>query len=382
MRFEDKETVDGTDITIGRRIERKRGADGVMTDRVLSTYTAEYREPGTRERRIESLGVTTKREARRRAIEIQTQLEEGVRRRRPGKITVDQLIERFSEFNRTKGLASRSLAKYHADLDKLRRFCQERNIVLARSFGETEFYGFCEWLTTQGHKQGTTYASKTRSTAATIVLQAFKWGWRQKLLPEYALSGVRIPPGRARQQPCPTLDEVEAIASRLAGEDSEAVLVAVYAGLRVQEICQLRWEDIVFRDGVPATIHVRRGGADGPKDREARFVPLHERLKPVFDKPPPREGLVFPSLRDRTLLTRLKAAAKAAGFQGRITTHSLRHTFASTAAQRGIPMRLVLAWLGHASSATFEQYFHQLDEESAAAMHIMSSWPQRNGHHR
>lgn len=372
MKLIDKETVDGTRIVIGRRAQHRRGADGQREERVSATYTAVYRDMDG-QRRFEGLGVTTKREARRRAIEIQQRLEAGRTRAKRRRLTVDELIERYTAFNEAKGLAPKSLAKYAADLDKLQRFCKEKGIERADRFNEEAFHAFAAWLRTTTHKQGIEYRSKTVHTCLTVTKQLFNYGWRTGLLPEFALASVRTPPGRARVQPCYTEVEIKAMLDSTAGTLHAAIAILAYTGMRVGELEALRWRDVLLDRGELGVIHIRAGGAhNAPKDGEPRTVPISPKIRPLLVSLPREGERVLPGLRARTLLAQVKQAAKAAGIPGRVTVHGLRHSFASMCANRGLPYRLVLAWMGHSSSDILNHYYHLEDAESHAAMQALA----------
>ena len=204
----------------------------------------------------------------------------------------------------------------------------------------------------------------------------FKHGWKYKLLPVYELSAAELPSAKPAPQPCPTTKEVESIVERLDGIYSDAIAVLAYTGLRVGELLQLQWGDVLLDKGELGMLHIRRGGSNGStKTSRERFVPIHPRVRPVFDSLPPTDELVFPSLRDRTLLSKLKDGARRAGFAGNIKVHSLRHHFASTCANSRIPYRMSLAWMGHSSSSILDLYYHLHDEDSEAAMKTVAERP-------
>ena len=54
----------------------------------------------------------------------------------------------------------------------------------------------------------------------------------------------------------------------------------------------------------------------------------------------------------------LLAAAKAAGIEGGITLHPLRHAFCSHALMQGIDPRTVQKWMGHSDLKTTLRYAH------------------------
>jgi integrase len=69
-------------------------------------------------------------------------------------------------------------------------------------------------------------------------------------------------------------------------------------------------------------------------------------------------------------------AVRAAGLptgRGGVNFHSLRHSFASLAASRGVAARQVAAWMGHASEiVTVTTYTHLFVADSDAAVAAMA----------
>ena len=62
----------------------------------------------------------------------------------------------------------------------------------------------------------------------------------------------------------------------------------------------------------------------------------------------------------------VKAAAVRAGLPAAISAHWLRHAHASHALDRGAPIHLVQATLGHASVATTSRYLHARPSDSSS----------------
>jgi integrase len=107
--------------------------------------------------------------------------------------------------------------------------------------------------------------------------------------------------------------------------------------------------------------HVRLGGSNGTtKDKDARFVPIHPRIRPLIAALPKGGDHVFPGIRERQLLQRVKDLCgelkfpKAAEFK----LHSFRHHFASLCANRQVAYRKALSWLGHSDSSILQLYYH------------------------
>ncbi|UYV13492.1 MAG: site-specific integrase [Phycisphaera sp.] len=366
MKLVDREVVDGTSVTIGRKVHYRNTADGPVR-RVARAYSAVYAEAGSR--RFQGLGTTNKREARRRAIEIQKRLDAGERRTPPSRTTIVQLIDRYEAYNRDRDLAPKTRAKYTAEFDKLRRFCRESGITRADRFDAEAYAKFGAWLRQQTHKQGTSYASKSNYTTLTVCKQMFKWAWLQRLAPATSLASARLPTARPKPQPCFTTQQVEGMLGRCEGVTHAAIAILAYTGLRVGELEQLHWSDVHLEMGELGMLHVHRGGSSGStKDREARFVPIDPKIRPVLDALPRDDDLVLPELRARTLLAQIKRLCIKLGYGRSYKTHSLRHHFASSCANSSIPYRMALAWMGHSSSSILDLYYHLHDAESEAAM--------------
>ena len=62
----------------------------------------------------------------------------------------------------------------------------------------------------------------------------------------------------------------------------------------------------------------------------------------------------------------VKAAAARAGLSAAVSAHWLRHAHASHALDRGAPIHLVQATLGHSSVATTGRYLHARPNDSSS----------------
>ena len=73
-------------------------------------------------------------------------------------------------------------------------------------------------------------------------------------------------------------------------------------------------------------------------------------------------GHLHPSMVER-IVTK---AAQRAGVEGKVSPHWLRHSHATHALERGAPIHLVQATLGHASVATTGRYLHARPTDSSS----------------
>jgi integrase/recombinase XerD len=154
--------------------------------------------------------------------------------------------------------------------------------------------------------------------------------------------------------------------SKPEGHRNRAIIEVLFScGLRVSELCNLRFSDLFLEDGY---IHVR---GKGQKDR---LVPIAsstiDELRRWFQTRqhisarPGEEDYVFISphrgrhLSRVTIFHNIKEYALMAGIQKEISPHTFRHSFATHLLERGANLRGVQALLGHESIATTEIYLH------------------------
>ena len=129
-----------------------------------------------------------------------------------------------------------------------------------------------------------------------------------------------------------------------------------YAGLRLSEVRNLRWQDIDFEREV---IHLKT--AKGEKER---VIFLHKNLEKLLDMYGiRRSGLILTSERgrkynERTIQQIVKNAARKAGIRKKVTPHTLRHSFATHLLEAGADIRYIQQLLGHKSLRTTQIYTH------------------------
>src|SRR5262249_49091989 len=139
------------------------------------------------------------------------------------------------------------------------------------------------------------------------------------------------------------------------------------AGLRVSEACQLLWRNLHARgDAGQITVFGKNGRTRAiplPTEVWAELISRRGTAKaedPVF---PTRTGKRLDRGRVRVIVRR---AAERAGVAEGVSPHWLRHAHASHALDRGAPIHLVQATLGHGSVATTSRYLHARPGDSSA----------------
>ena len=161
-------------------------------------------------------------------------------------------------------------------------------------------------------------------------------------------------------------EEVERLVSA-ARDPLDLLIVALLfeTGLRAQEAVGLRLRDIDTRRR-----EIRVRNAKYGEERVVLYGPLTEQalaiwlaLNPGLGPDDPLLGISYSGL-----YKRLKTLARRAGLDPRrVRPHVLRHTFATEALRRGVPLPVVQRLLGHHDIKVTQIYLHLLDEDIRAA---------------
>lgn len=153
--------------------------------------------------------------------------------------------------------------------------------------------------------------------------------------------------------------EVAAIISRLENMKHRCMVALQYGcGLRVNELLNLRVVDV---DGDAALLFIRK--AKGNRDRRVKLSEsLLGLLRKYYGVYRPRlflfEGQGGGPYSANSVNAVLKRAAQQAGIQKKVSSHMLRHSYATHLLNQGVDLRLIQELLGHKSSRTTEIYTH------------------------
>lgn len=274
-------------------------------------------------------------------------------------------------------LSPHTVAAYRRDLDEFDAF-------LARYYGEEEWtWGGVDRLALRAFLADLSRRELSRRTIArklSAVRSFFRWLHREELIEANPARAVRSPkierhlPGwlsRGDVERVLQLAENRAAEGGFRGARDLAIVETFYAsGMRLSELQSLDVQDL---DLIGDQARVRGKG------RKERIVPLGRhavtalrryelrRAEVLARCPGGDRRAVFISERGRRLSTRqiqnivrsfLDAVAEDAG----LSTHSLRHTFATHLLDAGADLMAVKELLGHASLSTTRIYTHTSKE--------------------
>ncbi len=165
-------------------------------------------------------------------------------------------------------------------------------------------------------------------------------------------------------------EEAKLILDELKKEDPlvhDIALLSLLCGLRAGEIFKLKWSDINFQE---KSIKIMNTKAS--KTRYAWFgheieYMLTERKKISFSN----DELIFTtdkgiinlyiSKKFRKIVDKLGLNDNISDIKDRLVFHSLRHTYASWLAKKGIPAYNIMKLMGHSSFKMMQRYAHLTD---------------------
>lgn len=213
-------------------------------------------------------------------------------------------------------------------------------------------------------------SSRYRTLSALKSLLAF--GHRTGYLPFDVGRALRLPVVRNRlaERILPEAS-LHHILSLEENPRNRAILTLLYAsGIRVSELCGLCWRDLQpNRDGGQITVF-GKGGVTRAIQMPASVWKLVNGLRdasgpdnPVFRSRKGKNGGV---LRPLAVFRIVRQAATRAGIHIPVSPHWFRHAHASHSLDRGAPIHLVQATLGHASITTTGRYLHARPNDSSS----------------
>jgi integrase/recombinase XerD len=152
------------------------------------------------------------------------------------------------------------------------------------------------------------------------------------------------------------------------GRDRVLLKLLYVSGVRVSELCGLKWCDALPRQSGGQIAVFGKGG----KTRTILLKPkVWEQLLSLRGSARAVDS-IFRSRKgggplDSSQVRRIVyAATRKAGLEKKVSPHWLRHAHASHALERSAPLHLVQATLGHASIATTGRYLHARPTDSSS----------------
>lgn len=154
--------------------------------------------------------------------------------------------------------------------------------------------------------------------------------------------------------------------------------LSLFCGLRAGEIFKLRWEDVDFNNN---TILLR-----ATKSGKSRYAFMTPEIKTIFESRKigiiNHNTLIFPATngQQRQSISKVfSLVVDALGLndgvndnKNKVVFHTLRHTFASWLAKKGVPLYSIQKLMGHASFQMVQRYAHLSTESMKSAVEVLN----------
>ena len=248
-----------------------------------------------------------------------------------------------------------------------------------------------EWLA-HGRCNGSGLSQRTVRGLVMMVRASLR-GAQRAGLTERAPGEIRFPRSESAEKPkVLTMTEQAMLMQHIylhLTPKNLGLLLCMQTGLRIGELCALRWEDI---DLAERTVHVGRtlqrlytpsAGTTrltetSPKTvHSVRTVPLSTLLLPVLRQMDPGDPAAYlltgkrKPTEPRTYREYYNRLRDKLGLSA-VTFHGLRHTFATRLIENGVDYKTVSELLGHASvNITLNLYVHPQMEQKRRAVEML-----------
>jgi integrase/recombinase XerD len=280
----------------------------------------------------------------------------------------DLTLEFMAYLELERGLSRHTLEAYRSDLQQYGAFLVRtgQNPLEVTPF---ELAAFVSELAT-GRDGRPPMAPATLQRKVACLRSFHRHLRREQLIEHDPTTQLRSPRNRGRLPKVLSRDEVSRLLEQPRGTSTaalrdRALLETMYAcGLRASEATGLQLSALDLEGGV------LRASGKGSKER---LVPIGTKaigsLNAYLERARPRlvglreEQRVFVNLRGGALSRQglykiIQRHARTAGLEGRMSPHTLRHTFATHLLAGGCDLRSLQEMLGHADIATTQIYTH------------------------
>lgn len=238
----------------------------------------------------------------------------------------------------------------------------------------------CGRLLREGGAKGTGLSSKTVSDCLSLIRRILRYAADQGYRTSYDGKSIVIKQ-RSKEMRVLSHSEQKLLCDYLydhLNERNAGILVCLFTGMRIGEICALKWKDISLSEKIiyvhrtMQRIQIKEGQdkktkitISSPKSQcSSRAIPLPDELAELLKGYKRAEnafvltGMEYKYVEPRTMQNHFykiieKCSIKDANF------HSLRHTFATRCVELGFDIKSLSEILGHASvNITMNRYVH------------------------
>jgi integrase len=306
-------------------------------------------------------------------------------------ITIEKLIDRFSEYNRVNNRES-TTKRYKAVTDHFRQYLNAKHpsIVAVSQLSSEIIEGFKahrrdSWVNPNGvpieddddRTENTRLGARARTVnfeidgVKTMLNLAIKWGYLKEN-PAKAIKPLRSDERKPVRYL--TIEECKRLLGASDPELRQIFFTFLHTGMRKAELENLQWGDVDLSRKI---ISIKSKEDWNPKTNE-REIPLSDDMVKLFKEmkgnqvSPSQDQYVFAiknTNRSHNWIRReLIVVAQKAGIKDLTKVHTLRHTFASQLVMAGVDLPTVSKLMGHTDISTTMMYSHLAPSHLAGAV--------------
>ena len=257
-----------------------------------------------------------------------------------------------------KNRSEATVKAYRTDLLQFFVWLQDNNIA-ATAPERIERADITEYLAHLSHWR-VSGVSRARKLAA--IREYFRYLEAHDIIVKSPAAGVDTPRREKNIRAYLAPDEYNRILSLAGSNPRDFAIFQVFlqTGVRVSELAALRVDDIDFASRV-LRVRVGKGMAGREIELEPKVIKAIKNY--LTSRPNISDGRLFLNyahepISERGLRKLVVRYRVAAGITKSVSCHSLRHTFATEKAKRGVSPYQLQSWLGHASLNTTQVYVH------------------------
>lgn len=256
-----------------------------------------------------------------------------------------------------KNRASSTITAYTTDLNHFISFLHQNNLVI-KTPNQIERADLTEYLSFLA-QQGLMGVSRARKLAC--IREFFRFLESHNHIQKNPAQGIETPKREKNSRVYLRPDEYRAMLALAGGSPRDYCILQLFlqTGVRVSELCDLKIQDIDLegrslkvrgKGMVEREIELERKGIEAIKNYlNTRPQTLHSHLFLNYHNEP---------IGERGVRKLVKKYKDKAGITKRASPHSLRHTFATYKAEKGVSPFQLQQWLGHANLNTTQIYVH------------------------
>lgn len=278
---------------------------------------------------------------------------------RPASPITPAKLKAFRTFKENQGSPLRTLDNLQAKLKSLSAFLKDQALPL--TFASVE-----AWL------DSLKVSSRTKGQYLWAGSEFWKWAmkhddsWRNQLQGQPNPFKEHDIPKESKQNKRAeriafTIDDVKQLRNAASPTLANVITLAAYTGTRIEELCQLKTEDVVKVDGLPALNITDSKTAAG-----IRTVPIHPHIAELVEqlKEASDDGYLIKTAKggayarkSHGLVNQFSMLKKNEGFGAQHTFHSFRKTFISELVYQDVPGVVIASIVGHETGTiTFDVY--------------------------